>query len=494
MAMTTLARTSITHPLQIASIQPKPGFGRIGITFCPGKKQPLAMTGGWERDLCTDVDAVKDWGAAAVISLIEDHEIHSLGVSRLGDEVLGRHMEWIHLPIADVSVPGRALEASWAKHGEGVRARLRDGFDIVVHCKGGLGRAGIIAARLLIELGWQPDEAITEVRQVRPGAIETPSQAAYVRSLGPVDEHQPSTSEEAIRNRAVGALVGLAVGDAVGTTLEFKSRDTYPLLTDMVGGGPFHLKPGEWTDDTSMALALADSLIASSDLDPTDLMRRFVRWRDEGAYSCTGRCFDIGITGNAALQSWKRTRDPLAGSTDPNTAGNGSLMRLSPVAIRHWQDREKLREVAARQSRTTHGAPEAVTACIGYAEMMADAIAGLPRSEVMRPRTGSYAGSIGGILKGSWRGKARDRIQSSGYVAHSLEAALWSVGRTSDFRSAVLTAANLGGDADTTAAIAGQLAGSLYGLGGIPDEWLAKLAWRERIEQVAEQLFEAGAR
>ncbi len=324
------------------------------------------MTGGWERDLCTDVDALKHWGAAAVISLIEDHEIESLGVSRLGEEVLGRHMEWIHLPITDVSVPGRRFEASWAKHGEAIRARLRDGFDMVVHCKGGLGRAGTIAARLLIELGWQPDEAITEVRKVRPGAIETPSQAAYVRSLGPNDERQPPASDEAIRDRAIGALLGLAVGDAVGTTLEFKGRDTRPLLTDMVGGGPFNLKPGEWTDDTSMALALADSLMQAPDLDPSDLMQRFVQWRDNGAYSCTGRCFDIGITVSGALQRWKRSGEPLAGSTDPNTAGNGSLMRLAPVAILHWRDREKLRQLAALQSRTTHGAPEAVSACVGY--------------------------------------------------------------------------------------------------------------------------------
>ena len=297
-----------------------------------------------------------------------------------------------------------------------------------------------------------------------------------------------SACDDAVRDRALGALIGLAVGDAVGTTLEFRSRDSYPLLTDMVGGGPFHLKPGQWTDDTSMTLALADSLVECGDLDPADLMRRFVQWRDEGAYSCTGRCFDIGMTVSSALQRWHRTGNPYAGSTDANTAGNGSLMRLAPVALRYWQDRSKLRQVAADQSSTTHGAPEAVSACVGFAEMLADAIEGQGRSEVLRTRPGPYAGRIGSILQGSWRGKPRENVESSGYVAHSLEAAIWSVGRTADFRTAVLTAANLGGDADTTAAIAGQLAGALYGMSGVPAEWLTQLAWRERLEEVGQRL------
>jgi ADP-ribosyl-[dinitrogen reductase] hydrolase len=484
-------RTSLSHPLQIAAVSPGNGHGRIGITFCPGKKQPGALTGAWDRDLGLDLDAVHAFGAAALVTLIEDHEIADLTVHGIGEETGRRHMDWLHLPIRDVSVPGAEFEQAWQAHGPGLRARLRDGFDVVVHCKGGLGRAGTIAARLLAELGMEPAQAIGKVRQVRNGAIETRPQEEYVLSHRPVVEPAPSTDEEAIRDRALGALIGLAVGDAVGTTLEFKQRDSYPRLTDMVGGGPFSLKPGQWTDDTSMALALADSLLEADGFDPEDLMRRFVAWRDKGAYSCTGTCFDIGMTVSAALSRWQRTGDPLAGSTDPNSAGNGSLMRLSPVAIHHWWDREKLRHIAALQSRTTHGAPEAVSACVAYAELIADAIAGRPRHEVLAPRQTDHAGRIAEIMGGSWRGVLRHDIGSSGYVAHSLEAALWSIGRTSDFRSAVLTAANLGGDADTTAAIAGQLAGALYGASGIPEEWLAKLAWREEIEQVALRLLRA---
>jgi ADP-ribosyl-[dinitrogen reductase] hydrolase len=220
-------------------------------------------------------------------------------------------------------------------------------------------------------------------------------------------------------------------------------------------------------------------------------MQRFVAWHERGEYACTGSCFDIGIATRAALQRFKQTGNPVAGSTDPMSAGNGSLMRLAPVAIRHWHDRTALRDVAARQSRTTHAAPEAIDACVAFAEVLADAIEGRPRSQVLREHRGAYAGNIGAVMTGSWRGKKRSEIRSSGYVAHSLEAALWCVGRTSQFRDAVLLAANLGEDANTVAAITGQLAGALYGASVIPEDWLAKLAWRDKIDALAEALTSA---
>jgi ADP-ribosylglycohydrolase len=220
-------------------------------------------------------------------------------------------------------------------------------------------------------------------------------------------------------------------------------------------------------------------------------MRRFVRWRDNGENSVNERgCFDVGNATNAALNRWRQNDDPYDGSVDPNSAGNGSLMRLAPVAIRFWNERDQLREVAGLQSRTTHAASEAVDACVVYADILADAIEGKQRSYVLRPRNSPYAGKIRQIASGSWRGKPRVRIASSGYVAHSLEAALWCVASTADFETAVLKAANLGDDADTTAAIAGQLAGALYGKNGIPRHWLEKLASGQHIEKRAADLFE----
>lgn len=487
-----MKRTSSTHPIHIAAVSPGAGYGRIGVTFCPGKIDPTSPGGAWERDLGLDLDAIRDWGACVLVTLIEAHEFELLKVPNLGREVARRHMEWLHLPILDVSTPDAAFEATWSEAGEGLRARLRCGFDIVIHCRGGLGRAGTVAAMLLAELGIPPTEAVAAVRRVRPGAVETLAQERYVLSRRPIAEHQPDTSAAAITDRAVGALLGLAVGDAVGTTLEFKRRDTYEPLTEMVGGGPFDLEAGQWTDDTAMAMALCYSLSACGGLDEADLMGRFHDWYEKGTYSCNRRCFDIGMTTERALRSWKRTGNPMAGSTSPDTAGNGSLMRLAPISIYYWNDRPALRDAAARQSRTTHGAPEAVDACVAYAEMTADAIEGAPRSVVLRARTEPYAGAIAAITQGSWRGRPRTSIRSSGYVGHSMEAALWSVGRSAKFRGAIFTAANLCDDADTTAAISGQLAAAIYGASGIEKSLLAPLFAREQLERFASRFCSRG--
>lgn len=481
-------RTSITHPLQIAEIQVAAHMGKVGLTLCPGKKQTAALTGAWDRNLRLDLDAIQAWNAAAVATLVETHELNRLKVPELGHEIRSRHIDWHHLPITDRGVPCAQYETAWEEVGEGLRARLRSGFNVLVHCMGGLGRAGTIACRLLVELGWSAADAVAEVRRVRPGAIETEDQLSFVHACSAIAEHQSEISAAAVRDRAIGALVGLAIGDALGTTLEFSPRDTRRRLTGMEGGGPFRLNPGQWTDDTSMALALAESLLACDGLDEHDLMSRFVRWWKEGAYSSNGTCFDIGMTVRSALTRFLDDGNPIAGPTNPMSAGNGSLMRLSPVAIRYWREAEARRDVAARQSRTTHGADEAVDACVLFADMLADAIAGKPRSEVLANRAGNWKGAIGAIANGAWRGRPRANVSSSGYVAHSLEAALWCVGRTGSFSEAVLLAANLGGDADTVAAITGQLAGALYGYVAIPERWRATLHDEVGIREMAVRL------
>jgi ADP-ribosyl-[dinitrogen reductase] hydrolase len=477
--------TNTNAPLRIAELEAGGNQGRIGITFAPGKKQVSAFSGRHVRDLGTDLDVIAAWNAAAVVTLIEQHELEALQIPHLGAEVRRRFMEWHHWPIVDVSVPDAAFEADWPQNSVRLRGLLEAGGRLLIHCKGGLGRAGTIAARLLVETGVPPADAIAQVRAVRPGAIETRAQERWVERGSASTPPKHLSPEAARRDRALGALIGLAVGDAVGTTLEFKSKPREPLIDDLVGGGPFRLKRGQWTDDTAMALALADSLLADPTLDPGDLMSRFVDWHENGTYSCTGVCFDIGNTTRAALSHYKRTGEVLAGSTDPDSAANGALMRLSPVAVRHWSDRPTLRRVAGTQTRTTHGAAEAVEASLIFAELLADAIEGMPLPTIL----GTPAADR---IKGGWRGLHRNAVRGSGYVVHSLQAAVWAVSRTASFRSAILLAANLGEDADTTAAIAGQLAGAVYGCSGIPAEWLAHLAWRDRIEGVATKLYVAG--
>lgn len=181
-----VVRTSHTHPIQIAEVRASPAHGRIGITFCPGKHDRYAHTGAWERDLGIDLDAIQAWGAKRVLTLVEPAELKALNVPHLGHEIERRGMQWHHLPIADFSVPGQAFEQQWAAQGREIREMLRNGGDLLVHCKGGLGRAGMIAGRLLAELGMDPETAIHTIRHARRGAIETPSQLALVRRTMPV--------------------------------------------------------------------------------------------------------------------------------------------------------------------------------------------------------------------------------------------------------------------------------------------------------------------
>jgi len=157
-------------------------------------------------------------------------------------------------------------------------------------------------------------------------------------------------------SRYRGCLLGLAVGDALGTTLEFQTPGTFRPIHDMTGGGPFDLKPGEWTDDTSMALCLAESLIETGGFDPVDQLDRYLRWYRDGHLSSTGSCFDIGNTVRQALLRFEITREPYCGSTHPRSAGNGSIMRLAPVPLFYALSPEEAIEKAGESSRTTHGA------------------------------------------------------------------------------------------------------------------------------------------
>jgi ADP-ribosyl-[dinitrogen reductase] hydrolase len=179
-------RTSTSHPLLIAEVAAGSGGGIVGITFCPGKQGPSLWGPHWRRDLAADIDAIARWGAGAVVTLIEDHEFEMLGVAGLGAAVRARGMAWHHLPVIDVRPPGEAFERRWQDVGPELRSALRCGRKIVVHCRGGLGRAGTVAARLLVELGMAPSDAISQVRAVRPGAIQTLAQQEYVMRTHPV--------------------------------------------------------------------------------------------------------------------------------------------------------------------------------------------------------------------------------------------------------------------------------------------------------------------
>ncbi len=295
-----------------------------------------------------------------------------------------------------------------------------------------------------------------------------------------------------------GCLLGLAVGDAVGTTLEFSPPGTFAPIDDMLGGGPFGLRAGEWTDDTSMALCLAESLVECKGFDPADQMRRYVQWWRSGHLSSNGRCFDIGNTVSAALGRFERTGEPYAGSTDSFSAGNGSLMRLAPVPMFYAQHPTKAIEKSGESSRTTHGTPTAVDACRYLGGLMVGALRGASKAELLSERyapvpdywrSHPLVPQIDEIAAGSFKRRNPPEIQGTGYLVKSLEAALWAFYHSDSFRDGCLLAVNLGNDADTTGAVYGQIAGAFYGEQNIPPTWRDRLAQRDMIGSLAERLL-----
>ncbi len=248
------------------------------------------------------------------------------------------------------------------------------------------------------------------------------------------------------RSRFRGALLGLAAGDAVGAAVEFSPPGTFPPLTDMVGGGPFGLRPGEWTDDTSMALCLAESLVEAGGFDPVDQLDRYVSWWKEGHLSSTGRCFDIGVHTRAVLGGYLRT-GAIEPPLDEEAAANGSIMRLAPVPLRYAGDVSRAVAFSARSSRTTHPAARPVDCCRLLGSLVAGAVRGVPKADLLAPgwwRFGDLHPAVAAIAAGSYLAKAPPEIRGTGYCVASLEAALWALATTDTFRDGALAAANLG--------------------------------------------------
>lgn len=292
-----------------------------------------------------------------------------------------------------------------------------------------------------------------------------------------------------LEDRVAGSLLGLAIGDALGAPLEFKLRGRFTPITEMVEGGKFQMRLGEWTDDTAMALCLADSLIECNGFDAKDQMDRYWRWGDEGYNSTRTRAFGVGKTVARALMKYHKTGEPYSGSESPEAAGNGSLMRIAPIAIYFSNDRNNALRYAELSSKTTHAAEECIQACMFFVDSLINVFEGRKdKREILTPsfKTDHLSERLKGVIENrSYADKSSDEILGSGYVVESLEAALWAFWNHDSFEDAVLAAANLGDDSDTTAAITGQIAGAYYGLSAIPRHWLEKLYHSKHIQQVA---------
>lgn len=279
-----------------------------------------------------------------------------------------------------------------------------------------------------------------------------------------------------------GCLLGLAIGDALGASNEFKTRGTFEPIRSIVGGGPFNLKPGVWTDDTSMGYALGQSLLHCGGCDPKDQMNKYLAWYHHGSFSPTKECFDIGNTVLEALSAYEHTGNPIAGKTDSQSAGNGSLMRIAPIPLYYANDPKKAIEMAALSSRTTHQAPEAVDSCRYYTGLIMGAMNGASKTDLLKnyePLPNAFeqplSPKVQEIREGDFIHKPLDEIGSTGYVITSMEAALWAFHNTDSFQEGALVCANMGGDSDTIAAIYGTLAGAYYGEQGLPPEWVGKI-------------------
>jgi ADP-ribosylglycohydrolase len=399
-------------------------------------------------------------------------------------------VECLRFPIQDVNVPS---EGQMAEILRAIDESLAEERPVYIHCWGGRGRTGTVVGCYLITHGLAtPANYVEIIREMRRNdasggcSPETHQQVEFVRQF--------NAKRAEILDRYLGCLLGLAVGDAVGTSVEFKPPGTFEPVTDMFGGGPFKLLPGQWTDDTSMALCLAESLIECRGFDPIDQLQRYVRWWRKGYLSSTGECFDIGNTVNAALHRFQATGESYCGSTDPHSAGNGSIMRLAPVPMAYAQDPAEAIAKAGDSSRTTHGAQTAVDACRFMAGLVVGALSGADKETLLSNRYCPIDGywvdhplmpEVDAIAAGSFKTRNPPEIIGSGYVVASLEAALWAFNHSDSFEEGCLMAVNLGNDADTTAAVYGQIAGAYYGESGIPQPWLDKLAMAAQIREFA---------
>ena len=300
-------------------------------------------------------------------------------------------------------------------------------------------------------------------------------------------------------NRYKGCLTALAIGDALGSPIQFKRRGTHLHVKGYTSGGTFNSKKGEYTDDTAMALCLADSLINSNGFDAKNQLDTYVRWLKDGYMSTRDEAYDIGITIFKSLVYYMDTGKTITYINQEENSGNGSLMRLAPIIMYYACDIDKAVSFAGKSSITTHSSPIAVDACRYFAYFLTLILNGAHKSELFNDegtkkmqnyfKDKPLHSEVMKIANGSYVGKYREDIKSSGYVVHTLEAALWAFHYGETFKDSMLSAVNLGDDADTVGAVTGQLAGAYFGLDKIDDIFLNKLFNRELILDMSEKLY-----
>lgn len=510
-----MARTSESDPIRFSEVLCGPGV--LGLTFCPGKSGPSVFGDDWERDLDIDLDAARAWAASMVLTLVEPHEHDMLNVAGLGAAVEARGMIWLHAPIKDVSIPDAAFERRWTLIGHMLRGELEKGNRVVVHCRGGRGRAGLIAARLLVEFGAEPNEAIKTVRQSRPGTIETREQEDYVRRC------QPIAHDHQIADRVLGCLFGGAVGDGFGYAIEFDRLADIHRRYGPEGLVKPLLRDGKLlvSDDTQMTLFTANALAGvKGDEDPTPAIRSaYLDWHRTQTGSGSG-AGEEGLLRYAEL--WRRRAPGMTcmsalaagghGTTDRrinDSKGCGGVMRVAPIGLRLDWDHARTFEIAARAAAITHGHPSGFLSAGVMAAVVRQLVGGtglvsaferacesLPSDDESAETRNAirHALHLARTSPDAKRDVALKQLGEGWVGEEALAIALNSVLVSSDFQETMRVSANHDGDSDSTASIAGQLFGAWFGLAGMPWSWIRELDVFDALCDVSASLIATSVR
>jgi ADP-ribosyl-[dinitrogen reductase] hydrolase len=414
-------------------------------------------------------------------------------------------VQYTRKPISDHGVPRDSSQM--AEIVAALGAALDAGRRVYLHCRAGIGRTGTVVACHLIESGMTPDEALAKLNQLWlqsdrsdtwPEVPETDEQRRYI--LEYVPEADPTRAPgvmdvaRSVRDRFQGALLGLAVGDALAVHTQFRKPGSFAAVGDILGGGPFELPRGAWSDDTAMALLLAESLVERDGFDAHDQVQRYARWQREGYGSATGTCVGITASVARALATAQYRRQPFAGSHDPAQLDREPLSRVAPVVMFFFADAPRAVARAAEAARITAQAPMVLDCVRLLAAMQHQALAGKDKAAILRPPrdlwvTATTRAEVHGIYEGSYARRDLAEIQAGGQVVQTLEAALWAFQRSANFREGALACANLGRDSDVVTAVYGALAGAHFGVSAIPGIWRNSLMRQDAVTDAADRLL-----
>jgi ADP-ribosylglycohydrolase/protein-tyrosine phosphatase len=533
------AKTSQSDPLRIDHVVIRDGRGAIGLTFCPGKKDLGMYSGVWNRDLSADLQAIQASGAKALVTLMESKELEGVNVpvGLLGSGAKEFGLEWHHLPVKDIHVPDDRFEDLWTYSGLRLRNTLARGDKIVVHCRGGLGRTGTVAGRLLVEFGDEPETAIKKIRAARPGAIQTAAQERYVENCRPIGFARVRRSQE---ERVLGCLLGGAIGDALGYEVEFHSLGEIRKRFGKGGIKTPVLNQGKLavSDDTQMTLFTLEGLLhglkdhpAQNEARVPSIRQAYLDWYDTQSLAAgSGGHHKLGwlahqpemrvrrAPGNTCLSALGLGGHGTIDKPINDSKGCGGAMRVAPIGlIGAREDAPAVFRLAAEAAVLTHGHPSGYLSAGVVASIMHLLVGGINLDT--RPRSHDERGAIDqvcGILR-AYSNHEETLAAVNGAVAlaakglkdhalavetlgggwvgeEALAIALYAALSANSFVEAVLIGTNHSGDSDSTASIAGQLWGAIDGLGGIPHEWVTNLDVLLPLLHLARQLIAWGLR